>query len=458
MDDAPAGETVDSTTLRPTPATVEFTLLPDDTATVPWTEHMRWLFTRLDRALGPLELVPLDADLTTKISERSIRLPRVESWVYKSPYARRIRFTYVDEGEEKQIFNAVVYPEPVDWNNEGLNDGMDALNDESREKSKNKRTTHLGDCPLLGVDLLCLGKGKNILVGLDLQPLSEESAYVDRYVSDLQTVRDKFADLNITQPSSRFYDDAQFFSSAMLFCRPDPPAMAAMAAMTAAAAAGVESIPGQFADDVCDAEGASCGAGLVRERTLDAVKAYTDLFLELLNVQRDGDLIDDESSSPDLVSNVVALEENQNIYDRNGLENSRTKAVQASVWDAIYAIENELIATLPQDFGSEMTEQVARVDGKSAVAEAQERLGVEEVRAGKVFGDRARYAPKRILSVLETATQHDGHDAWQKSRDPALLLFESWFGKAWGEKMANDVLFPTGAAVAELEARGKVTD
>ena len=43
---------------------------------------------------------------------------------------------------------------------------------------------HVGECPVLGVDLLCRAKGKNILVGLDLQPLSRDEAYLERYADD----------------------------------------------------------------------------------------------------------------------------------------------------------------------------------------------------------------------------------------------------------------------------------
>ena len=199
---------------RPSPATVAFEPLPDDTACVAWTDHMRWLFHRLDEAIGPLSPAALDPDLRSRAGPPERRgLPRVESWVYTSPFARRVRFTYVDEGAEKQIFNAVVYPAPS------------ATEPDPSAPS----STHLGDCPLLGVDLLCLAKGKNILVGLDLQPLSRDEAYLERYADDLKTTRDAFADLSLSTPSARFYEDARFFSPAMLFARPDARAMAAAA-------------------------------------------------------------------------------------------------------------------------------------------------------------------------------------------------------------------------------------
>ena len=61
----------------------------------------------------PLSPAALDPDLRTRTGlPEKHGPPRVESWVYTSPFARRVRFTYVDEGAEKQIFNAVVYPAP----------------------------------------------------------------------------------------------------------------------------------------------------------------------------------------------------------------------------------------------------------------------------------------------------------------------------------------------------------
>ena len=426
-----AGEPADA---RPSPATVSFEPLPDDTACVAWTDHMRWLFQRLAEAIGPLSPVALDPDLQTRAGPPEKHgLPRVENWVYTSPFARRVRFTYVDEGAEKQIFNAVVYPAP------------DAL-DERR------CATHLGDCPLLGIDLLCLAKGKNILVGLDLQPLSRESAYLERYADDLKTTRDGFADLALATPSARFYEDARFFSPAMLFARPDAPAMAAAAAARAAAAAGVESVPLPQQDDVCVAEGEACGGVLVRERTLDAVKAYAEAFLALLAPRR-RDVSAAENRAADVASNVVVLEESQNIYDR---------AKRAETADAESSPEPAQHDTASTSLG-EMAETAARADASLAVAEASERLGAATVGAGALFGAAegmhsggdafGKSAHARVLSEEETASAQDAHDDWQRERDPAILLFAGWFGKQWAERVARDVLFPRGLAVAEAEAR-----
>ena len=83
--------------------------MPAESPTVPWTEHMRWLFCRLDDAIGPLEPVPIPPELASASNPGKAR---AETWVYASPTARRVRFTYVDAGEESQILNVVVYPEP----------------------------------------------------------------------------------------------------------------------------------------------------------------------------------------------------------------------------------------------------------------------------------------------------------------------------------------------------------
>ena len=430
---------------RPSPATVAFEPLPDDTACVAWTDHMRWLFHRLDEAIGPLSPAALDPDLRSRAGPPERRgLPRVESWVYTSPFARRVRFTYVDEGAEKQIFNAVVYPAPS------------ATEPDPSAPS----STHLGDCPLLGVDLLCLAKGKNILVGLDLQPLSRDEAYLERYADDLKTTRDAFADLSLSTPSARFYEDARFFSPAMLFARPDARLYRGRrGARRRRRGRGVRAA-GIQQDDVCGAEGEACGSSLVAERTLDAVAAYTEAFLALLDPVRSGpppraagrgDL-----PQMDVASNVVVLEENQNIYDRAKRDRETAEEAEASLFAASDASDPSEASL------GEMSETAARADASLAVAQASERAGAETIRAGSLlFGESAeataaavagrRQRHARVLSAEETAAAQDAHDDWQRERDPAVLLFAGWFGKPWAERMANKVLFPRGLAVDELE-------
>lgn len=440
--DPPAGP-------RPSPATAEFDPVPVDSPTVPWTAHMRWLFRRLDDALGPLEPVPIPPELASASKPGKAR---AETWVYASPTARRVRFTYVDAGEESQILNVVAYPEP--------NPAGDFPN-------------HLGDAPLLGVDLLSLAKGRNVLLGVDLQPLSREPAYLDRYVDRLAKIRDEFSDVGLAVPSERFYEDARFFSPAMLFARPDAPAMATAAAAAAAAAAGAEFPP----TDVCAAD-AACGKALLERRSLDAVRAYCDAFLALLGVDKgaerqgvaerqggaerqgaedgadlaavafannavrgSGDSGAAPPMDPETIEAVVeravakaeaaveevkletaVMEENQNIYDRAGsAETAATKAEPVRATDA-----------------GELAESNARKEGAEARAEVVERL------------ERASRA--RVLSPAETAAAQDAHDDWQRERDPAVKMFAGLFGKAWADRLADEVLFPSGAATAAFEA------
>jgi hypothetical protein len=313
-----------------------------------------------------------------------------------------------------------------------------------------------------------LAKGKNILVGLDLQPLSRDEAYLNRYADDLKKTRDGFADLQLATPSARFYEDALFFSPAMLFARPDAKAMAAAAASSAAAAAGVETVPLLQQDDVCGAEGEACGTSLVRERTLDAVKAYAEFFLALLDAspRRVSERRGSSSAPPDVASDVVVLEENQNIYDR-----AKSAEEAKKTGETIDGAHEASSLPCEEDTSlGEMAETEARADASLAVLEASERLGADVVGAGSAlfgategskedgfrgsrFAKRSSGRSTRVLSVEETAAAHDAHDDWQRERDPAVLLFAGWFGKPWAELMAREVLFPRGLATRELEER-----
>ena len=58
----------------------------------------------------------------------------------------------------------------------------------------------------------------------------------------------------------------------------------------------------------------------------------------------------------------------------------------------------------------------------------------------------------RVLSPAETAAAQDAHDDWQRERDPAVKMFAGLFGKAWADRLADEVLFPSGAATAAFEA------
>ena len=94
------------------------------------------------------------------------------------------------------------------------------------------------------------------------------------------------------EPSDRFYEDAQFFSPAMLFARPVPVDVAVDCAVAAAKATGAMQDLGSItAEDVCGVEWAEpnsgCGVSLVEAKTLEAVKAYAAKWLELMDARND---------------------------------------------------------------------------------------------------------------------------------------------------------------------------
>lgn len=396
---------------RGNPATVQFAPLPDDTSAVCWRDHMEFLFQTLDRSLGPLTPVHLPPELASASVPGKVRS---ETWVYTSPFVRRARFTYVDGGEKTQIFNCVVYPRCAD----------DSTGEEG----------HLGDAPLLGVDLLSLNGGKKILVGVDLQPLSRSEAYLGRYVDALASLRDaRFAELNLVEPSDRFYEDAQFFSPAMLFARPVPVDVAVDCAVAAAKATGaMQDLGAITAEDVCGVEWAEpnsgCGVPLVQAKTLDAVKAYAAKWLELMDARND-----------DWAKAWDARQQG-----RAGGGATSALGARAGSFSQLLADNIKSAVGAKSEGGEDETAADDAEGGRPAppAAAAEEPKRAAE-RAGK-------YA--RVLTAAESAAAQDFHDMWQRSHDPAIPMFAGWFGKEWAERLASEVLFPEDKAKEELKA------
>lgn len=110
---------------------------------------------------------------------------RIESWNFSADGFRKIRATYIDAGLPAQVFNSVWYPDPA------------------------------YDLPLLGIDFLAFGK-KRVLCILDFQPLSQEPAYLEKYISPLSAIKAKYPGL-AGKMSSRFYDENRFFSQELAF-------------------------------------------------------------------------------------------------------------------------------------------------------------------------------------------------------------------------------------------------
>ena len=116
--------------------------------------------------------------------------------------------------------------------------------------------------------------------------------------------------------------------------------------------------------------------------------------------------------------------------------------------------------------GRAAREEAAEVRGEDTAAEEKEREAAAAAELSKLTeaaaamsaaaGAADAAAPReRMLSPLEAAAAQDSHDDWQRERDPAVPMFASYFGKAWAERMAHEVLFPHGLAVAELEEKEK---
>lgn len=73
------------------------------------------------------------------------------------------------------------------------------------------------DAPLLGVDLISLGKNR-VLSVVDFQPLHPTAEYSAKYIAPLGAIRNKYPDLQGVL-SGKIYDDTSFFSKNMLFGR-----------------------------------------------------------------------------------------------------------------------------------------------------------------------------------------------------------------------------------------------
>jgi 15,16-dihydrobiliverdin:ferredoxin oxidoreductase len=147
---------------------------------------------RLERSLQErfaLTVRPIPAGLEHCQSARGRHPAVARSWCYTCPELRKIRYTYIDAGESAQIFNSVIYPD------------------------------HRYDLPLLGMDFLSFGSGKNLIV-MDFQPLFRDEAYMARYVAPLQTLHDRFPDL-AQNLEMKFYDANQYFSPYLLFAKTD---------------------------------------------------------------------------------------------------------------------------------------------------------------------------------------------------------------------------------------------
>ena len=151
----------------------------------PFLQHLeKELFSRFD-----LSSRPIDPELEFQISQRGKNPAMIESWYYKCPQFRKIRYTYINAGETAQMFNSVIYP------------------------------SYEYDLPLLGIDFLAFGK-KKILVVLDFQPLFRDEDYLEKYIDPIAPIRQKYNEL-AQDLEMKFYDANQYFSPYLLFAKTD---------------------------------------------------------------------------------------------------------------------------------------------------------------------------------------------------------------------------------------------
>jgi 15,16-dihydrobiliverdin:ferredoxin oxidoreductase len=141
---------------------------------------------------GRFELQPrtIPMGLGYETSDRGKTQATIQSWCYQCPQLRKVRYTYIDAGPMAQVFNSVIYPDPR------------------------------YDIPLLGIDFLCFGNSKKILVVLDFQPLFRDNDYLSKYIAPMQPIRDKYNEL-AQDLEMKFYDANQYFSRNLLFAKTD---------------------------------------------------------------------------------------------------------------------------------------------------------------------------------------------------------------------------------------------
>ncbi|WP_287128628.1 15,16-dihydrobiliverdin:ferredoxin oxidoreductase [Candidatus Cyanaurora vandensis] len=153
----------------------------------------RPFLTHLEQELNrrfTLEPLPIPEGLAYNHTARAGKEATIQSWAYSSPDFRKIRYTYIDAGDQAQVFNGVLYPH------------------------------YHYDLPVLGLDLLAFGN-KKFLTVIDIQPLYQDVDYQARYVAPMQPIYERYGDL-AQKFEMRFYDANIYFSKYLLFARTEP--------------------------------------------------------------------------------------------------------------------------------------------------------------------------------------------------------------------------------------------
>eukprot|EP00960_Hanusia_phi_P052496 761494-Hanusia_phi.AAC.2 len=164
---------------------------------------LEWQLDFMKKNFPDMKDLPFEEHLSKQTSTKKPAV--IESWQYETKEFRKIRLTYIDAGQNAQVFNSVWYPR------------------------------HTYDAPVFGIDFLAFGKKKvtiqaalaphvlkiaKVLAILDLQPLTQDPAYLEKYIDPLVPLRNKYEEL-CGRMSSKFYDETRFFSKQLLFGRFD---------------------------------------------------------------------------------------------------------------------------------------------------------------------------------------------------------------------------------------------
>ena len=116
-----------------------------------------------------------------------VKPAQIANMKFSNDIFRNVRMTYFDGGDGVQVYNSLFYP------------------------------SYQYDLPLLGIDLISLGR-KRVLAVVDFQPLHPNEEYSNKYIEHLTPIREKYDSLQGTL-SGKIYDDTSFFSKNMLFGR-----------------------------------------------------------------------------------------------------------------------------------------------------------------------------------------------------------------------------------------------
>jgi len=152
-----------------------------------WEWQMKFLQENLTD-LKVLACMDEDGDTDFSFNENKDKKARIVNLCLSSKEYRKIRLTYYDAGDNTQVFNAVLYPDPA------------------------------YNLPVLGIDLLAFNRKKYLAI-VDFQPLHQDESKHDLEFSHiLQPIKESYDNLK-GRMSSKFYDETQFFSEQMLFSR-----------------------------------------------------------------------------------------------------------------------------------------------------------------------------------------------------------------------------------------------